>query len=61
MDINKTKDALIRCTQTHSCDGCPYNEETEKCIPKVMGEALEIINSLQAENDKLTNCTRDGG
>ena len=61
MTDNDIKKALECCSKSgwlNDCDGCPCYDETEdiqtsECQERLMKNALDLINRLEAENSKL--------
>lgn len=50
---NQVVDALRKCTNTYSCDGCPYTNERgfplDNCMRRAMEDAAKTIEMLQGE------------
>ena len=58
---NEIKKALECCCGIeHDCDKCPY-EENNECgeLNGILKDALDLINRLQAENERLKNTIDD--
>ena len=56
---NEIKKALECCVkETHTCLECPYTEFGQ-CEFLVMKDALDLINRLEAENERLTKCRKE--
>ena len=62
MTDNEIKKALECCLkyETHLeaskwCEECPYKDDT-KCLETLPFNALDLINRLQAENERLQDC-----
>ena len=60
MPDNKLTDneiiTALMCCNTNDCRGCPYNKYNIPewcCMPKLRTDALDLINRLQAENERL--------
>lgn len=53
---NEIKKAL-ECCKEDDCDNCPNN--FGNCYANLAGYALDLINRLQAENERLTHITRN--
>lgn len=51
MTKNEIKKALM-CCSNNDCDFCPC-EGTNDCVNSLLSAALDLINTLEAENEKL--------
>lgn len=57
MTDSEIKKAL-ECCKGKGCKDCPFNVNCATCISKLIGDALDLINRLEAERDGLK---RHGG
>lgn len=46
----------LECHKFDNCNDCPYCGYY--CAAKVMADALDLINRLQAENERLNSCVK---
>lgn len=55
MDNEELKESLACCAhEGYSCDECPYQKKGHDC-EEVSKDALELINNLEAEIEKMKN------
>jgi hypothetical protein len=54
---NEIKKALECCTESSHCSKCPFANipDVRICTSKMSELALDLINRLQAENERLKN------
>lgn len=55
---NEIKKALECCSENAPCSECPMWERGPNCVDGLYRYALNLINRLQAENERLSKITR---
>lgn len=55
-DVKKALECCKVCSSPEDCYECPYSEcDTKKgCVGDLINDSLDLINRLQAENERLT-------
>ena len=61
---NEIKKALNVCVgMQNDCGDCPlleYSKASDECMTELMSNALDLINRLQADNERLRNHIQEG-
>lgn len=51
--------ALSICSNENGiCSECPYSDDYTNCNTRIATDTLDLINRLQAENERLKNCVK---
>ena len=60
-EIIKALEICIKSITYYECEKCPYYDDENEpliCIGNLLTDVLDLINRLQAENERLNGCVK---